>query len=217
MQTTQRSLWIGIGIAAVAAVLGVAGLPLLFGVSPDRGQSVLWLAVAVIACVCVLLPTRGLATAVATALTAVPEQRGMQAAWSRHAATDLARLIIAAGYLLLLQAILRHPAVAVFGASAEPFVIEAAIAVFALIVLLVLLGSIYREGRPLIEGLAWSALDSLFATSGSEHVSRGAANIGPVVTSTMVAPAGSGATITRVAAQEAATDETLARSAHVEG
>jgi len=216
MQTSQRSVWTDLAVVAVAAVVGLAVLPLIFGKSTDPVQGVLWLALAVITCVCMLLPTRTLANALAGALMWIPERRGLQATWSRRTATELARLIVAAGYLLLLQAILRHPVVAVFGTSAEPFVIEAAIAAFAFVVLLALLGSIYREARPVVEGLAWTALDSLFATTRSEQASEAAATIPPVVTSTMAAPPGSGATITRVVTSGEAVDETLPASARVQ-
>jgi hypothetical protein len=136
---------------------------------------------------------------------------------------------------LLLQAILRHPAVAVFGTSAEPFVIEGAIAAFVFVVLLVLLGSIYRNSRPLLQGLAWTALDSLFATRRSEQAPEAAETIQPVLTptvapppesnatvvapsssATIVAPA-SGATVTRVAAKEESNDETLPDPARIRG
>ncbi|MBV9357241.1 MAG: hypothetical protein JO023_17155 [Chloroflexi bacterium] len=217
MQIMQRSTWTGVTIVVLAGVLGLAVLPLVFGGLPDRNQAVLWLALAVIACVALLLPARGLANALAAALTRVPERRGSESAWSHHTATDLARLVVAAGFLLFLQAILRHPVVAVFGVTAEPFVIEAAIAVFALLVLLVLLGAMYRAARPILEGLAWSALDSLFATSRSEQAAEAAHSIGPVVTSTLVAPEPAGATVTRVAPAEEAVDKTLPRSAGVHG
>jgi hypothetical protein len=223
MQIPKRSLWTDIAIVLVAAVVGLAVLPLIFADSTDPVQDVLWLVLAVITCVCLLLPTRSLADALADALISIPERRGLQTTWSRRTATELARLIVAAGYLLLLQAILRHPAVAVFGTSAEPFVIEAAIAAFAFLVLLVLLGSIYRAARPLVEGLAWTALDSLFATTRSEQATEAADTMRPVVTSTMAATPGSGATITRVTATENAitagdaADETLPRSARVQG
>jgi hypothetical protein len=212
MHTTQRSVLTGLAIVVIAALVGLAVLPLIFGSLPDRNQAVMWLALAVVACVCMLLPTRVLTATLAEVLTSLPERRGFQSAWSQRAATEVARLILAACYLLLVQAILRHPVVAVFGTTAEPFVIEAAIAAFAFLVLLVLLGSIYRDARPLVEGMAWTALDSLFATTRSEQTTRAADTLGPVVTSTMVAPPGSGATITRVAGQEPV-DETLPRSA----
>jgi hypothetical protein len=217
MQAAQRSILTSISIVVFAAVVGLAGLPLVFGSLPDPTQAVLWLAMSVIVCVCLLIPTRVLANALAAVLAPVPEGRRLDSTGSRNTPLDLARLVTAAVYLLLLQAIVRHPVVAVFGTSAEPFVIESAIAVFAFLLLLVLLGWIYRAARPVIEGLAWSALDSLFATTRSEQAVQAADAIGPVVTSTMAAPPGSGVTVTRTPASQQAIDETIARSARVQG
>ena len=75
MQIMQRSTWTGVTIVVLAGVLGLAVLPLVFGGLPDRNQAVLWLALAVIACVALLLPARGLANALAAALTRVPGRR----------------------------------------------------------------------------------------------------------------------------------------------
>jgi hypothetical protein len=204
MQAMERSAQAAVAVIVSAAVVGLVGLPFIFGSVPDATQSVVWLALAVLVCACLLLPTRVITKLLTQLLADLPERRGLKSEWTRHAATEVARLIVAAGYLLLLQAILRHPVVAVFGASAEPFVIEAAIAIFALLLLLVLLASIYRAARPLLEGLAWAGLDSLFATSSSEEAIKAADTIGPAVTTpTVVAPAG--------------IDETLPRPAQVKG
>src|ERR1043165_7981554 len=121
MQTPQRSLSTDIAVAVLSAVAGLAVLPLIFGSSTDPVAEVAWLALAAITCLCLLLPTRSLSQALAGALVSTPERRGLQATSSRTV-TELSRLLVAAGYLLLLQAILRHPVVAVFVTSAEPFV-----------------------------------------------------------------------------------------------
>lgn len=108
--------------------------------------------------------------------------------------------MIAAAYLVLIESILRHPLVAVVGAESEPFLIEAVVAVIALLLLFVLLGWIYRAARPIIEELAWQTLDAALATSSSEEVQRAASTLGPAVTPTLVAPGAptpAGATIVR--------------------
>jgi hypothetical protein len=215
MQAIGRSIWTPLAIAVAAALVGVVGLRFIFGSLPDPTQSVLWLGLAVVSCVCLLLPSRPLADTLAALLTRVPEGRGVQSTWSRQAAKDVARLMVAAGLLLVLQSILRHPMVAVFGTSAEPLLIESAIAIFALLVLLVLLGSLYRAARPLLEGLAWAGLDSLFATSRSEEAAEVADTLGPIVTPTLARPAGATATVTHVVRTPKSVAETLTDPAQV--
>ena len=56
-----------------------------------------------------------------------------------------------------------------------------------LLVLLMLLGWIYRAARPLLEGLAWVALDATFATSVSEEATRAAVAMTQPVTPTHTA------------------------------
>jgi hypothetical protein len=82
-----------------------------------------------------------------------------------QASVEIARLLLAAGYVVLVQAIVRRPLVGVIGVDAEPFVVEACLATLALLALILLLGQLHHAGRPLIEGLAWSTLDALLATT----------------------------------------------------
>jgi hypothetical protein len=163
---TARSLSTGLAVALAASLLGLFGLPLLFGRLPGPSQGVLWLVAAVVCCICLIVPTRPLATALANLLARLPG-RARQTLTTHSVPFEIARLVVAAGYLVLVQAILRHPLVAVLGAGAEPFLIEAVFAVAALLVLMTLLGWLHRTAKPVVEGLAWVALDSALATSGS--------------------------------------------------
>ncbi len=165
----------GAGVALAASAVGLFGLPLAFGRLPEPAQAILWLVVALVDCVCLLLPTRAFESAIAQLIVRLPG-RDQRSSPSNHQTTrEIARLMVAAAYLVLVQAILRHPLVAVLGTDAEPFLVEALLGIFALLVLLVLLGWIYRAARPLLEGLAWVALDATFATSVSEEATRAAA------------------------------------------
>jgi len=177
----------GAGVAVAAIAIGLFGLPLAFGRLPEPAQALVWLAVAVVDCVCLLLPTRAFESAIAQLIARLPG-RGQRSASSNHQTTrEIARLMVAAAYLVLVQAILRHPLVAVLGTDAEPFLVEALVGIFALLVLLMLLGWIYRAARPLLEGLAWVALDATFATSVSEEATRAAVAMTQPVTPTHTA------------------------------
>jgi hypothetical protein len=79
----------------------------------------------------------------------------------------LARLALGAGYVVLIQAVLRRPLVLTLGPSFERFVVEASFAAVMLLLLFGLLVALHRAARSLVSGLAWLALDSAFATSGS--------------------------------------------------
>jgi len=197
-RSAGRSVIDASGVLAVASSVGLFGLPLMFGSLPDPGLALLWLAVALVDGVCLLLPAPALARALASLLARL-SARARASASSVQATSDVARLAVAAASLVLLQAIIRHPLVAVLGAGAEPFLVEALFGIFALVVLLVLLTWTYRAARPLIENVAWVALDATFATSVSEEAARAAATLAPVVTPTVGArPATLDATATRV-------------------
>jgi hypothetical protein len=185
--SSRRAVRDGMVLFVSAALLGVVLLPRIFGSLPDSPRAVVWLALSVVLCIALIVPTRTLATTLATGLLRLPG-RARPSAVAQRASTEIARLVVAATYLVLMQAILRHPLVVVFGAEAEPFLVEALVAVVALLILLALLGWIYQAAKPIIEDLAWNALDAAFATSASEEAVRAASTIGPAVSSTRVAP-----------------------------
>jgi hypothetical protein len=175
IHTTPHSVLHTTGVALAAGAVGLVGLPLAFGRLPEPALAFLWLAIGVVDCVCLLLPTRAFESAIAQLIARLPGRGQRSASSNQQATQEIARLIVAAAYLVLVQAILRHPLVAVLGTDAEPFLVEALLGILALLVLLVLLSWIYRAARPLLEGVAWVALDATFATSESEEATRAAA------------------------------------------
>ena len=89
--------------------------------------------------------------------------------------------MLAIGYLVLVQAIVRRPLVAVSGPGIEPFLVEAVLGGVALLALLVMLALLHQVARPLVEGVAWLGLDSLLATSGSDSPAHGLNGANPTV------------------------------------
>ena len=174
--TVFRSHLAGLGHALAAALIGLVGLPLLR--ATDTGPAWVWLALATLASVWLLAPALTLTRGLERLLARTPVHSG-HAAHASAARVEIARLLIAATYLVLLQAIMRRPLVLTFGAAAEPFVIEATFGVAALIALVILLGWIHRAARPLVEGLARLTLDSLLATSVSEVAAARAERTSP--------------------------------------
>jgi hypothetical protein len=170
-------------------------LQLLFGALPAPDLALLWLGLALLVCACLLASTRPLVSVVAQALSRLPGQARRASSVVRATTRETAWLIVAAAYLVLIQAILRHPLVAAFGQSAAPFLVEAMFAIFALLVLLVLLGWMYRAARPLVEGAAREALDATFVTAASEQSEpasspqpRSSSSAAPELAATVVAP-----------------------------
>jgi hypothetical protein len=135
------------------------------------------LVLALLDCIGLVVPTRPLVNALADVLRRLPGQRTEQPAWNRRTIVDIARLIVAVGYVVVAQAILRHPVVAVFGESTGPFIVEVAFAIVAVLVLFALLVWTFRAARPLVEGVAREALDASLATSGSEEAYETAASL----------------------------------------
>jgi hypothetical protein len=165
----SRSVPEGLAHLIVAGAVGLVGLPLVFG-SITRGGAIwawLWLGMGVLVGIWLLLPSRVLAAGVARLLGQVPV-RSPEPGHGEHVAADIGRLTLSAVYVIVLQATLRRPMVAALGAGVEPFLVEASIAVVAFVALMIVFGWALRVARPLLESLAWTALDSLLATSGSE-------------------------------------------------
>jgi hypothetical protein len=206
-----RSVWNAIVITAAGSFIGLVGLQLLFGAVPAPDVALLWLGLALLVSVCLLAPTRPLASVIAQALTRLPGQARQQSAVLRATTRETAWLIVAAAYLVLVQAILRHPVVAAFGQSAAPFLVEATFAIFALLVLLVLLGWIYRAARPLVEGAAREALDATFVTVAAAVVAPPSVTTTSTVFAPIVPPAPASRGETTVVAADL-TDRTQVRA-----
>jgi hypothetical protein len=190
-----RSVWNAIIITAAGSFIGLVGLQLLFGALPAPDLALLWLGLALLLSMCLLASTRPLVSVVAQALSRLPGQASRTSAVVRATTRETGWLIVATAYLVLIQAILRHPLVAAFGQSAAPFLVEATFAIFALLVLLVLLGWMYRAARPLVEGAAREALDATFVTAAPERPEeasspqpRSRSSAVPELAATVVAP-----------------------------
>lgn len=166
-----------IALVLASGLFGLFGLPAVFGALPAREPGLLWLALAIADCVCLLPAIRPILSGLAAQLNRLPGMRGGHATWSGRTSLEVARLLAVAGYLVLLQAILRHPLVAVFGASVDPFLVEASFTIVALLAVLALLVWVYAAGRPLLEGIAWAALDSVLATSGTAQAPESAQTV----------------------------------------
>lgn len=167
----------------VAGLLGLIVLPGLLDSGPStstiaagaiRPQEALWLAAALLVAIWLLSIATALVRTVAglLAFLAVRQAAPPGRAAGNGAAMTLARWIVAAGYVVVVQAVLRRPLVAMLSALLEPSAVETTFAAFVLTLLLLVLYWLHRAARPLIEATAWSALDALVATSGSEAAGR---------------------------------------------
>ncbi len=183
-----RSVVNGIAILVLLSLFGPFALPVVFGVLPERTPALIWLGLAIAICVCLLLPARPLASSLAAQVRRLPGMRPEGETWTGRTGVDIARLLVAAGYVVLFQAIVRRPLVAVFGAEAEPFVVEAAFGTAALLILLALLAWLYGALKPLLEGVALAALDAVFATTSSKSGTEETRTVRTDVAATVPAP-----------------------------
>ena len=167
-----------------AGLLGLVVLPALLGGKPATasalvglpgGQALLWLLAGLLVAVWLLAAAPGLARALAGLLYHLEVGEGspgyLTADRDRRTAA-LARWLVAVGYVLLVQAILRRPFVTTLGVLFEPSTVEAAFGAAALALLLVALYWLHRAARPVIEKATWQALDAIVATSGAEAPGR---------------------------------------------
>jgi hypothetical protein len=151
--------------AAAASAVGLVGLPFVFGRSElVVSHAWMWLALATATSVWLIAPGPLFTAAIQRLMTRISSTT-----LEHQTMVELSRLVLAAAYIIVIQAIVRRPLVALIGIEAEPFIVEAVIAALALLALLTLLSQIHHAGRPLIEGLARSTLDALIPTTGSDH------------------------------------------------
>src|SRR5262245_18142958 len=163
--TLARSILLAIGYGLIISVIGLVGLPALFGALQDLGalRAWLWLGCAVAVCIWLLAPAAMLTLTLARVLERMPAQKSNPGTLI----FQVARLLTGALYLVILQAIIRRPLVASVGAEAEPFLVEAIFAVLALLTLLIILAWVHQTARPLVEQLARCEHDNTLPTSGS--------------------------------------------------
>lgn len=158
-----------VGHLVVASAIGLLALPLIFSSSPDVGspQAWLWLGASAVIGAWLFVPAPVVVRALARVLVRVPVSSRLQVP-SERSRFQVSQRLVAIGYVVVLQAVVRRPLVGALGAAAEPLIVEAIFAVIALLVLLAMLALLHQVGRPLVEGLATFALDTILATSGSE-------------------------------------------------
>jgi hypothetical protein len=168
-----------------AGLIGVVLLPAVLagGAPPNAGPlgqvptaAAAWLALAIIVAIWLAVVSVSLARALGRRLGAFQALvlRATHEDLSRKVASPfwLSALIVAVIDVALLEAILRRPLVAVFGAFGSPVVADAVVAAAALVVLLAGLVWLFQTARPLLEAATWFTLDGVLATSGSEAAAR---------------------------------------------
>lgn len=160
-----------LAFAIGAGLVGLVVLPLVFGGLPDATQGVVWLGLAITDVVCLLAVVLLLIGPLASLLLCLPIN-GLPLSVVRGTAQNVARLAVAAMYLVLMQAVLRRPLVAVFGTSADPFVIEASVAIAIMLVVALVLIWLHAAASPVIEDVARHVLDASLATSSFDDVGR---------------------------------------------
>lgn len=162
--------------AAIAAFVGAFGLPTFFMSVLESGTSVVfegaWLALSLVCVAWIVATTVPLAQALARALRRFDLTPGSGERRRLRSAAGVAEILVAFGVVVLVQAVLRHPLARTLSAHFGASSVEATFAACILGLLLVLLVRLYAVGRPLTQGLAWRALDSVISTSGSQTAER---------------------------------------------
>jgi hypothetical protein len=162
----------------VVAALGLIAFPAAFGgtlnpataldgqIQPTAG---LWLVLSLLLAGWLIVIAPTLARAIAAGLARIPIRRQpiKGAMIGKPEFLLLGALIVAVSYVALVEAILRQPLDAVFGALFSPTSVDAVVAATGVLLVLAILFRLYQVARPLVEGTAWYALDTLVATAGS--------------------------------------------------
>lgn len=166
----------------VAGLVGTFALPAVAGGATPTGggpsvAAVAWLAGGLLVSAWLLVMGPGLVAGLAHLLDQLIASDGSTVARQTavRAGTGVAaRWIVAVVEVVLIQAVLRRPVVAVAGTLADPSTVDAVFAAGTLILLIVILIWLHRSARPLVEAATWQALDALIATSGSERAQAAA-------------------------------------------
>lgn len=159
---------------AVAGLLGLMAVPTLFGGTNDGrlGGPPLpivaeaWLVAGIGLSIWLLALAPSLASAIAHELARL-ETREAVVKGQRAAIGAVARLIVAVLDVAIIQGILRRPVVWVLGVAATPSTIDATFAASTLTLLILILIWLHQSARPLVESVAWQALDAIVPTTGS--------------------------------------------------
>jgi hypothetical protein len=196
-----------------AAALGLVGLPALLADSRAALQDWIWLSLAVACAIWLIVLAPAMARVLAQLVSRLQDARDGDRVVN---ALAVGWLVVAVLEVLVIQAILRRPLVRVVGIQLEPYAVEVSVAAAALLVLLVLLARLHQTARPLVEGLVWSALNTVLATTGSDANAASPTRPDPTASSrafTVVAderPAAGAAQTQAAGAEQTVTAETRA-------
>jgi hypothetical protein len=173
-QPAWDSAIVTLTLAGSCAALGLVAMPLFFAgvggsANPATPWEVLWLvaAVAISIALLVLLPrlTRPLSVALWRQVGAAGSPLAPSVTPSQTLL--LARLLLLGLGLVVTQAILRRPLALLIGGDRSAAPVEAAIAAFALAVILAMLVWMYRTGRPVVQTITLRAIDAAIPTLGA--------------------------------------------------
>ncbi len=177
-----------VATAAALWITGVVALPLIFGAQPaGLGPGLVWLGMALVITVVLLafVPrlSRVLAAGLArlSAALASPDAPS-STTYNTAELLVVARLLVIAAELLIVQAVLRRPIAIVLGGERQGATVEAGIAAGALFLILPLLVWTYQTTRPMVQAATLRALDAAIPTIGTAVLTEPATRGSHVVT-----------------------------------
>src|SRR5713226_466105 len=177
-----------VATAAALWVIGVVALPLIFGQPAGLGSGLVWLGIALAITILLLALLPSLSQLLAAGLArlsaalASPDVPS-SATFKTAELLVVARLLVLAAELLIVQAVLRRPIALVLGGDRQVATVEAGIAAGALFLIFPLLVWTYQTTRPMVQAATLRALDAAIPTIGSavlaEPVTRGSHIVAP--------------------------------------
>jgi hypothetical protein len=178
-----------VATAAALWITGVIALPLVFGAQPaGLGTGLVWLGMALVITVVLLALVPSLSRVLAAGLArlsaalASPDAPS-SATFNTPELLVVARLLVVAAELLIVQAVLRRPIAIVLGGDRQGATVEAGIAAGALFLILPLLVWTYQTTRPMVQTATLRVLDAAIPTIGTavltEPATRGSNVVAP--------------------------------------
>ncbi len=177
-----------VATAAALWITGVVALPLIFGAQPaGLGPGLVWLGVALAITVVLIALVPSLSRVVAAGLArlsaalASPDAPS-SATYNTAELLVVARLLVVAAELLIVQGVLRRPIAIVLGGDRQGATVEAGIAAGALFLILPLLVWTYQTTRPMVQAATLRVLDAAIPTTGTAVLTEPATRGSHVVT-----------------------------------
>lgn len=161
-------------------VVGVAALPFIFGgQTASMGSAVVWLGAAVAITLGLLALMPRLARLLAAGLARLADALAAPGAPSAAAFNTpqllvVARLVVLAAEMLIVQAVLRRPIALVLAGDRQAATVEAGIAAGVLTLILPLLVWTYQTTRPMVQVATLRAIDAAIPTIGSTALTESA-------------------------------------------